>query len=43
MSSIHIRPFVRSDREQLTALVNAHIAAVIPGITVSVQHRDESA
>lgn len=31
-----IRPFRRSDREQLTALVNAHVAAVIPGITVSV-------
>ena len=34
MSSI--RPFRRSDREQLTVLVNAHVAAVIPGITVSV-------
>ncbi|HEY2373026.1 MAG TPA: GNAT family N-acetyltransferase [Gaiellaceae bacterium] len=34
MSSI--RPFRRSDREQLTALVNAHVAAVIPGVTVSV-------
>jgi GNAT superfamily N-acetyltransferase len=34
--SIEIRPFERSDREQLTALVNGHIAAVIPGITVSV-------
>jgi GNAT superfamily N-acetyltransferase len=31
-----IRPFRRSDREQLTALVNAHVAAVIPGVTVSV-------
>ena len=36
MSSIHVRPFVRSDREQLTGLVNAHIAAVIPGVAVSV-------
>jgi ABC-type spermidine/putrescine transport system permease subunit II len=36
VSSIHVRPFVRSDREQLTGLVNAHIAAVIPGVTVSV-------
>jgi len=31
-----IRLFSRSDREQLTALVNAHVAAVIPGVTVSV-------
>jgi hypothetical protein len=31
-----IRPFQRSDREQLTALVNAHIAAVVPGLSVSV-------
>ena len=31
-----IRAFRRSDREQLTALVNAHVAAVIPGVTVSV-------
>ena len=31
-----VRPFRRSDREQLTALVNAHVAAVIPGVTVSV-------
>ena len=36
MSLIEVRPFLRSDREQLTALVNAHIAAVIPGIAVSV-------
>ena len=36
MSSIEIRPFGRGDREQLTGLVNAHIAAVIPGISVSV-------
>jgi GNAT superfamily N-acetyltransferase len=31
-----IRPFQRSDREQLTGLVNAHIGAVVPGISVSV-------
>jgi hypothetical protein len=31
-----IRPFQRSDREQLTALVNAHIGAVVPGVSVSV-------
>ncbi len=36
MPSIEVRPFQRSDREQLTGLVNAHIAPVIPGITVSV-------
>jgi GNAT superfamily N-acetyltransferase len=33
----HIRPFVRSDRDQLTALVNAHLAAVLPGAALSVQ------
>ena len=37
MSSLAIRPFVRGDREQVTALVNAHIAAVVPGMSVSVQ------
>jgi hypothetical protein len=31
-----IRPFRRDDREQLTALVNAHIAAAVPGLSVSV-------
>jgi hypothetical protein len=36
MSSIEVRPFRRSDREQLTALVNAHAAAVVPGVSVSV-------
>ena len=36
MSSIEVRPFRRSDREQLTWLVNAHAAAVIPGVSVSV-------
>ena len=34
---IQIRPFVRSDRDQLTALVNAHLAAVLPGAALSVQ------
>ena len=29
--SLEVRPFRRGDREQLTALVNAHIAAVVPG------------
>ena len=34
--SIEVRPFRREDREQLTALVNAHVAAVLPGGSVSV-------
>ncbi len=32
----HVRPFNRADRDQLTELVNAHIAAVVPGWGVSV-------
>ncbi len=36
MSSIEVRPFRRADREQLTALVNAHAAAVVPGVSVAV-------
>ena len=36
MSSIQVRPFRRSDRDQLTQLVNAHAEAVIPGMTASV-------
>ena len=36
MSSIEIRPFSRSDREQLTELVNVHVDAVVPGRSVSV-------
>ena len=36
MSSIQVRPFRRSDREQLTQLVNTHAAAVLPGMSVSV-------
>ena len=36
MPPLAIRPFHRSDRDQLTALVNAHVAAVVPGIAVSV-------
>lgn len=31
-----VRPFERRDRDQLTALVNLHVAAVIPGIALSV-------
>jgi GNAT superfamily N-acetyltransferase len=30
-----IRPFTRADRDQFTELVNAHIAAVVPGWSVS--------
>jgi GNAT superfamily N-acetyltransferase len=36
MSAVQVRPFRRADREQLTALVNAHIQAVVPGVSVSV-------
>jgi GNAT superfamily N-acetyltransferase len=36
MSQVQVRPFRRADREQLTALVNAHIQAVVPGVSVSV-------
>ena len=36
MPSILIRPFHRNDREQVTNLVNAHIGAVLPGVSVSV-------
>jgi hypothetical protein len=36
MPAIQVRPFRRADREQLTALVNAHIQAVVPGVAVSV-------
>jgi GNAT superfamily N-acetyltransferase len=36
MSAIQVRPFRRSDRDQLTMLVNAHAAAVVPGMAVSV-------
>jgi len=35
MSSVDVRPFRRSDREQVTALVNAHAGAVVPGMSVS--------
>ncbi len=36
MSSVQVRPFRRSDRDQLTSLVNAHASAVVPGMAVSV-------
>ncbi len=35
-SSVSVRPFRRDDRDQLTVLVNAHVAAVVPGVSVSV-------
>lgn len=34
--SVQVRPFRRDDREQLTALVNVHVQAVVPGVSVSV-------
>jgi GNAT superfamily N-acetyltransferase len=34
--SLEVRSFQRGDREQVTALVNAHIQAVVPGMSVSV-------
>ena len=36
MSEVQVRPFRRPDREQLTALVNAHVQAVVPSVSVSV-------
>jgi GNAT superfamily N-acetyltransferase len=36
MSVVNIRPFRRSDRDQVTGLVNQHIGSVIPGCSVSV-------
>jgi ribosomal protein S18 acetylase RimI-like enzyme len=36
VSSVEVRPFRREDREQLTALVSAHTAAVVPGLSVAV-------
>jgi ribosomal protein S18 acetylase RimI-like enzyme len=36
MSGIEVRPFRRSDRQQVTDLVNAHVQAVVPGVSVSV-------
>jgi hypothetical protein len=32
--SVEVRPFRRDDRDQLTELVNAHIGAVLPGVSV---------
>jgi GNAT superfamily N-acetyltransferase len=36
MAAIEVRPFRRSDRDQLTSLVNAHAQAVVPGMAISV-------
>ena len=36
MSPLRVRPFRRDDRDQLTALVNAHVQAVVPGVALSV-------
>jgi len=36
MSGIEVRPFRRSDRQQVADLVNAHVQAVVPGVSVSV-------
>ena len=36
MPPIEVRPLRRSDRDQLTRLVNAHAQAVVPGMTASV-------
>ena len=36
MPSVQVRPFRRSDRDQLTQLVNAHAEAVVPGMSASV-------
>jgi ribosomal protein S18 acetylase RimI-like enzyme len=35
MPATEIRPFRRADRAQLTDLVNAHVDAVLPGVSVS--------
>jgi GNAT superfamily N-acetyltransferase len=36
MSPVEVRPFRRSDRNQLTQLVNSHAGAVVPGMGASV-------
>jgi GNAT superfamily N-acetyltransferase len=36
MSAYQVRPFTRADRDQATSLINAHIAAVVPAVGVSV-------
>ncbi|WP_367324996.1 N-acetyltransferase [Streptomyces sp. HUAS ZL42] len=36
MPALEVRPFRRDDRDQLTDLINRHVAAVVPGVSVSV-------
>lgn len=36
MSGVQVRPFRRADRDQVTQLVNSHAAAVVPGVSASV-------
>ncbi|MEU0191155.1 N-acetyltransferase [Streptomyces afghaniensis] len=36
MPALEVRPLRRADRDQLTDLVNMHVAAVVPGVSVSV-------
>lgn len=36
MPALQVRPFRRADRDQLTELINMHVAAVVPGVSVSV-------
>lgn len=35
MSTVQVRPFRRSDRDQLTRLVNPHVEAVVPGMSAT--------
>ncbi|GAA4085254.1 N-acetyltransferase [Streptomyces shaanxiensis] len=36
MPALEVRPFRRADRDQLTELINLHVATVVPGVSVSV-------
>ncbi|MDF3147152.1 MULTISPECIES: N-acetyltransferase [unclassified Streptomyces] len=36
MPALEVRPLRRADRDQLTELINTHVAAVVPGVSVSV-------
>lgn len=36
MSAISVRPFRRSDRDQLTDLINSHAHAVLPGVSITI-------
>ncbi|MFJ1970112.1 N-acetyltransferase [Streptomyces sp. NPDC087903] len=36
MPALEVRPFHRADRDQLTELINLHVAAVVPGVSVSI-------